>query len=136
MGTLKSSWRQISPPIACRDWRSLRRVEMFRDRVEFGLAPGMETPIASIGVVNDEVEAWETASVRVLCACHDSGLELHNARPHEFYCLRMQSEILRPGEACGNFARLSSTSAALDADQPVQFFPGFGVHESIIGLCC
>jgi len=107
-------------------------MEILRARVVFGLGPRVEAPVASIDVVNDEVKAWETASVRVFCACHDSDIKLHNARPHKLYCLRMQSEILRPVEVCGNFDRLSSTIAALDVNQPVQFIPGFPAHKPII----
>ena len=92
----------------------------------------MDAPIAPIDVVDDEVEAWETASVRILCARHDSGPELHNTGPHEFQRLRMQGEIVLPGEACGDFARLCSASAAQGTDQSVQFIPGLRVQETMI----
>ena len=88
----------------------------------------MDAPIAPIDVVDDEVEAWETASARILCALHDSGPELHNTGPHEFRRPRMQGEIVPPREACGDFARLCSASDSQRAYPCVQFCPGFCVQ--------
>ena len=95
--------------------------------------PRMDAPIAPIDVVDDEVEAWDTASVPILCALHGSDPELHNTGPHEFQRPRMQGEILPPREASGDFARLCSASD-LAAYQCVQFCPGFCVQAIIICL--
>ena len=128
-GVLETSGSQMSPPIARINWWAIWGREVPRDRVGLGLASRMDAPIAPIDVVDDEVEAWETASVRILCALHDSGPELHNNGPHEFQRLWMQGEIAPPREACGDFARLCSASDSQGACQCVQFCPGLCVRR-------
>ena len=131
MGVLETSGKQMSSAIAGMSWWASWGREVPRDRVVLGLASRMDAPIAPIDVVDDEVEAWETASVRILCALHGSGPELHNTGPHEFQRLRMQGEIVPPREACGDFARLCSASDSQGACQCVQFFPGFCVQSTV-----
>ena len=58
----------------------------------------MDAPIAPIDVVDDKVEAWETASVSILGTFYGSGTESHNTRAHKIHRLRMQGEIVLPRE--------------------------------------
>ena len=98
--------------------------EVPRHGVSLRRASWVDAPKAAIGVLDDEVEAWETASVRILGTLYGSGTESYNARAHEFHRLRMQGEIVLPREACGDCARLCSASVILVANQLVQFSPG------------
>ena len=98
MAVVKPFGRQKSPPIGRSNCWAIWWREVLRDGVTLRFASRMDAPIAAIDVVDDEVEAWETASVSILGTFYGSGTESHNTRAHKIHRLRMQGEIVLPRE--------------------------------------